>query len=108
MEELSVNAYKHLDQKIIESVERFHRAGKPIYVYSIGLDAGFDPSIVSRYFRDHGIFWDSWRRGWTVCIPALAAPITSELPVGAFPLASWLRPKWLSEYRETVAKGAGW
>lgn len=101
-----VDIYKDLDQKILESIERFHRAGKPIYVYSIGLDAGFDPSIVSRYFRDHGIFWDSWRREWIVCVPELAAPITSELPAGVFPIAEWLRPRWLRAYTATVAKGA--
>ena len=93
-------------EKIIESIGRFHREGKPIYAYNIGMDAGLDSSIVSRYFRDRGIFWDSWRREWTVCIPELAAPITSELPAGAFPLATWLRPRWLAGYVETFAKGA--
>jgi hypothetical protein len=94
------------DHKIIDSIKRLHLAEKWITVTAVGMDSGICPSDVSRYFRDHGIFWDSWRREWTICIPELAAPITSELPVGAFPLADWLRPKWLSAYVATVAKGA--
>ena len=95
------------DNKIIESISRLHHGGKWITVTAVGMDAGICPSDVSRWFRDHGIFWDCWRREWTVCVPELAAPITSELPVGAFPLADWLRPKWLSAYVATVAQGAG-
>jgi len=70
------------------------------------MDAGFSSSDVSRYFRDHGIFWDCWRREWVVCIPELAAPILEGLPVGVFPLADWLRPRWVAGYVETFAKGA--
>jgi hypothetical protein len=97
---------RDFDRRIIESVTRLHLAGKRITVTAVGMDAGFSSSDVSRYFRDHGIFWDSWRREWTVCVPEAAAPITSALPVGAFPLADWLRPRWLAEYRETFATGA--
>lgn len=94
------------DRKIIDSITRLHLARKWITVTSVAMDAGFSSSDVSRYFRDHGIFWDCWRREWTVCVPELAAPITSELPAGAFPLAAWLRPRWLAEYKATVATGA--
>jgi len=94
------------DRKIIDSITRLHLAGKWITVTAVGMDSGICPSDVSRYFRDHGIFWDSWRREWTVCIVELAAPILEELPVGTFPLADWLRPKWLREYKATVATGA--
>lgn len=95
------------DRKIIESITRLHHAEKWITVTAVGMDAGICPSDVSRYFRDHGIFWDSWRREWVVCIPELAAPITSELPAGTFPLATWLRPRWLREHKATFATGAG-
>lgn len=95
------------DRKIIDSITRLHHAEKWITVTAVAMDAGFSSSDVSRYFRDHGIFWDVWRREWIICIVELAAPILEGLPVGVFPLAEWLRPKWLAEYRETVAQGAG-
>ena len=95
------------DNKIIESISRLHHGGKWITVTAVAMDAGFSSSDVSRYFRDHGIFWDSWRREWVVAVPEIAAPITAKLPPGAFPVATWLRPRWLAEYRETVAQGAG-
>lgn len=94
------------DHKIIDSIKRFHREGKWITVTALGMDSGICPSDVSRWFRDHGIFWDCWRKEWVVVVPELAAAITSELPAGAFPLADWLRPKWLSAYRATFATGA--
>jgi len=97
---------RDFDRKIIDSITRLHHAGKWITVTAVGMDAGICPSDVSRYFRDHGIFWDSWLREWVVCIVELAAPITSALPVGVFPLADWLRPRWLAGYVETFAKGA--
>ena len=95
------------DRKIIESIKRLHLAEKWITVTAVAMDAGFSSSDVSRYFRDHGIFWDSWKREWVVCIVELAAPILEAVPVGTFPLATWLRPRWLREYRETFATGAG-
>lgn len=94
------------DRKIIDSITRLHLAGKWITVTAVGMDAGICPSDVSRWFRDHGIFWDCWRREWVVCIPELAAPILEGLPVGVFPLADWLRPRWVAGYVETFAKGA--
>lgn len=98
---------RDFDRKIIDSIKRLHLARKWITVTSVAMDAGFSSSDVSRYFRDHGIFWDSWRREWVVAVPEIAAPITAKLPPGAFPVATWLRPRWLAEYRETVAQGAG-
>jgi hypothetical protein len=78
------------DRKIIDSITRFHREGKPIYAYNIGLDCGLDPSIVSRWFRDHGIFWDCWRKSWVAVIVELAAPVLETLPEGAIKTAAWV------------------
>ena len=84
-----------IDRRIIESIRQFHRDGKPIYVYRLGMDCGLDPSIVSRWFRDRGIFWDHWRREWVAIIPELAGPVLERLPVGAISQADWLSSGWL-------------
>lgn len=81
---------RDFDYRIIESIKRFHREGKPIYAYNIGLDCGLDPSIVSRWFRDHGIFWDSWRKSWVAVIVELAALVLETLPEGAIKTAAWV------------------
>lgn len=87
-----------LDRKIIESIKRFHRAEKPIYAYNIGLDCGLDPSIVSRWFRDHGIFWDCWRKEWLVIVPEmLGDEIAAKLPEGSIKPANWILSSfWLN------------
>jgi hypothetical protein len=84
-----------VDSRIIKSVQEMHANGKPILAYSVGMHAGLDNSTVSRWFRDHGIFYDCWRREWLIIIPELAAPVVGALPRGAINQASWLSTGWL-------------
>lgn len=81
-----------LSHRIIETIKRFHRDGQPIYAYNVGMVAGYDPSIVSRWFRDRGIFWDHWRGEWVCIVPELAGEI---LETGAIRRAEWLSSGWL-------------
>lgn len=84
-----------VDQKIYKSITRLYRAGKPITAIAVGMYAGICPSDVSRWFRDHGIFWDVWRKEWICVIPELAVSVLAELPRDAIPRASWLSTGWL-------------
>ena len=84
-----------IDSRIIESIREMYAEGKPILAYSVGMRAGFDNSTVSRWFRDHGIFYDCWRREWMIIIPELAGPVVEALPRGAINQASWLSTGWL-------------
>ena len=83
------------DRKIIRSITALHYEGKPIYAYSVGAGAGLDNSTVSRWFRDHGIFWDVGRQEWLVVVPEMARDVIERLPVGAIPQAEWISAGWL-------------
>lgn len=84
-----------IDSKIIKSIGGLYAEGKPIFAYDVGLRAGLDNSTVSRWFRDHGIFYDCWRREWLIIIPELAGPVVEALPRGAINQANWLSTGWL-------------
>lgn len=94
-----------IDSRIIKSIREMYAEGEPIFAYNVGMRAGFDPSTISRWFRDHGIFWDSWRREWVICVPEIAEPALVGLQAGVFGRAEWLRPRWLKSYTASVAKG---
>ena len=96
-----------IDARIIKIIREIHAEGKPIFAYSVGMRAGFDPSTVSRWFKDHGIFYDCWRREWMIIIPELAAPVQAELPMGAIKRAGWLSTGWLRRgYSPRAPQGA--
>ncbi|MDF0591729.1 hypothetical protein [Candidatus Methanocrinis natronophilus] len=86
-----------VDYRIIETIKRFHRAREPITAWRVGMGAGYDPATVSRWFRDHGIFWDHGRRMWIAVIPELAGPVLEKIPAGAIPAAEWLSTGWLRQ-----------
>jgi len=94
------------DHKIIDSIKRLHLAGKPITVTAVGMDAGICPSDVSRWFRDHGIFWDVWRKEWLVVVPEmLGGEVAAKLPEGAIKPANWImRSFWLNNCGEEAAR----
>lgn len=85
------------DRKIIESITRLHLAGMWITVTAVGMDSGICPSDVSRWFRDHGIFWDCWRKEWLVIVPEmLGDEIAAKLPAGSIKPATWISSSfWL-------------
>lgn len=88
-------AIDDLDIRIIESIKALHAEGKPIFAYSVGMHAGLDNSIVSRWFRDHGIFYDHWKHSWVVIVPELAEDVVEKLPRGTIHRAEWLSTGWL-------------
>jgi hypothetical protein len=94
------------DHKIIDSIKRLHLAGKWITVTSVGMDAGICPSDVSRWFRDHGIFWDRWRKEWVVVVPEMMGEaLTAKLPEGSIKPANWImRSFWLNNCGEEAAR----
>ncbi len=95
-----------IDRKIIDSITRLHRAGKPIYAWSVGMDAGICPSDVSRWFRDHGIFWDVWRKEWVCVIPGMMGDdVAAKIPAGSIKPATWIMGgNWLRSAREEATR----